>query len=129
MEQETGYIDPKLLFKDEALAVLVLYGTGERLMKAACGDNDRLLRSTVIRDTFRELRKTKKKTKKYVKRVLQARKTKKDCSWAIALVRRELALQAYLLAMLCHEKYIDVEHDNEADFARAVCKNLFIERK
>lgn len=87
------------------------------------------MRSRVIRETFRELQKTRKKTKKYIKRVLRTRKTAKDCSWAIVLARRELALQAYLLAMLCDEKHIAVDHDFEADFARAVCSNLFVERE
>lgn len=131
MEEITGSIDSTSLNKREALAVLFLFETGERLMNAALGNDGqrRCLRSRVIRETFRELQKTRKKTKKYIKRVLRSRKAAKDCSWAIMLVRRELALQGYLLAMLCDEKHIDVDRDFEADFARVVCSNLFVERE
>lgn len=131
MEETTGSYDSASLCKDEALAVLILFKTGERIMNEASGDDGQrwFLRSRVIRETFRELQKTRKKSKKYVKRVLRSRKTAKDCSWAIMLVRRELALQAYLLAMLCDEKHIDVDRDFEADFARVVCSNLFVERE
>lgn len=76
MEETTGSYNSASLYKDEALAVLILFKTGERLMNEASGDDGQrwFLRSRVIRETFRELQKTRKKTKKYVKRVLRSRK-------------------------------------------------------